>query len=540
MTLKSVFHYLNLRSTRLFPRLNPLTKFILIFTLIIGSIFLTKNIFAQQPGVGDFTTSVDKAAFIQTYLDKQNAIESGNNQEAWIHESILSNAVSLNGAIIGEVTEENLASGNWAPGGLLGLTNNSIAALYQPPISGVQYIAHTIDNLISKPTYAANGFGFDQLSNANGIMTLWRTTRNATYSLISLFFIIIGIMIMLRIKISPQATISIQAIIPKAITTLILITFSYAIVGLLIDFSYVIQGIILSLIDKNNNIETVTGGYTLQHMMELNWTGVQMIISKQFFTPIAQGVLRGFTILAAAAVGFFTGGGLFNKAASALSGGIIGFFIIDIIIFIYMAKLFFGLAKCYLTILLKIVTAPLEIALGVFPQSKTNFSSWITQLIANLLVFPATSIYLVIVTIFVKAVAGDNAYFWSPNILANGQIVGFIIGFTGIILLSKIPQIVPEFLFNIKPSPMNKMMSDSIAAFPGMKTLRGGIERAAEYAVADKTKKAAEKVKEKYDEWRSTKIISRLPTSKTPGADFQKLAPKNDKSQKKEDTGSLY
>lgn len=497
MTFKQILHHFNRRDTRLFPRPKPLAKFILILTIITGSIFLTKNILAENQGYGNLTIEAD-TGFFQTMLEKQEAREIGNNKEFFDHESLINTTDSLNSALINELSAEDLANGNWIPGGLIGLANNSIATLYQPPISGVQYIAHTINNF-RKPTYAANGFGFDTLNaNNNGIMSLWKTLRNTVYTLISLFFIILGIMVMLRVKISPQATISIQTILPKIIITLILVTFSYAIVGLLIDFSYVFQGIILSLIDNSNGSDTINHviiDYDVPKIMDLNFWGVQWIASRYFITDISQSMVRALGSILGLIIGYFTGGGLFSKASSSALGGLLGIFLLDIIIFINLIKLFFGLAKCYITILLKIVIAPLEIALGVFPGSKVNFSSWIVQLIAHLLVFPATLIFLVVIIIFVRAVAGDDSYFWAPNLLANGEVVGFIIGFTGIMLLSKIPQIVPEFLFNIKPSPFNKMIGDSYASFPGMKTAKGGLERQGELMIGGKVSTAWGKIK---------------------------------------------
>ena len=341
MKLKSLLHYLNRRDTRLFPRLKPLAKFILILTIIVGSVFLTKNILAQNQGWGNLEINIDKTAFIETYLDKQNAIKTGINQEAWINESIISNAVSLNGALIGEISKEDLASGNWVPGGLVGFTNNSIATLYQPPISGVQYIAHTINNFLGKPTYAANGFGFDQLSGANGIMNLWKTTRNAVYSLISLFFIILGILIMLRIKISPQATISIQVIIPKIIITLVLVTFSYAIVGLLIDFSYVFQGIILSLIYDpksgfNESLQTIFANYDVPKLMNLNFGGVWDITSSYFIPPSGQAFIRGIGSIVGLILGLFSGGGLLSKVLLGGTGFALGLLILNLFILIFI------------------------------------------------------------------------------------------------------------------------------------------------------------------------------------------------------------
>jgi len=55
-------------------------------------------------------------------------------------------------------------------------------------------------------------------------------------------------MIMLRVKISPQAVVTVQSAIPKLITTLILVTFSYAIAGLVIDLCNLVEALVVALL----------------------------------------------------------------------------------------------------------------------------------------------------------------------------------------------------------------------------------------------------------------------------------------------------
>lgn len=455
MFLKSALHHLNLRSTRLFPRLNPLVKFIFIFTIIVGSIFIAKNISAIElelpsDSYGDTKLEINTTEFTKKYLEKQNAIESGNNQEAWIEESLISNTVSMNKALSGTLDEKSFTSA-WVPGGIIGATNHFIANLYNPPASGVQYIAHTINNFVGNPVYAANGFGFNQL---NGVLTLWKTLRNAVYSLISLFFIAIGIMIMLRIKISPQATITLQIAIPKIVITLILVTFSYAIAGLIIDLSYVVEGIILSIVMDNNTS-------SIANIMQLNYKGIYGIIFNKLLTFEISTKLGS---LIGSSIGGTMSGltGWIGRTLGSLAGALIYLFM-ALYTFILFIKLFFGLAKCYVNIIIKIIIAPLEISLGVFPNSKTGFSSWIFNLIANISVFPAVTIFIVIAGWLVPTLSSDNNTLWSPNFLGSGQIVGGLIGMVSILMLSKIPAIVPEAIFKIKPSPYGKDLGKDLS-----------------------------------------------------------------------------
>jgi len=483
MFLKSALHHLNLRSTRLLPRLNRLTKFILVFTIITGSIFLTKNILAikldlPSESYGNTGSNIDTTEFTKKYLEKQNAIDNGNNQEAWIEESLVSNTVSMNKALSGTLDEKTFNStSGWIPGGMIGATNHLIANLYNPPASGVQYIAQSVNSFMGKSVYAANGFGFDQL---NGVLTLWKTLRNSVYSLISIFFIILGIMIMLRIKISPQATITLQSIIPKIIITLILVTFSYAIAGLIIDLSYVVEGLILSIVMDNDT-------KSIANTMQLNYKGIYNIIYNKILTFQISTKLGS---LIGSSIGGTMGGltGWIGRTLGILAGALIYLFM-ALYTFILFIKLFFGLAKCYVNIIIKIIIAPFEIALGVFPNSKTGFSSWIFNLIANISVFPAVTIFIVVAGWLVPTLSTDNNTLWSPTLLGSGQVIGGLIGMVSILMLSKIPTIVPEAIFKIKPSPYGKDL------FGGVSKIGIGATKGAGTLIASKSQDVVETAK---------------------------------------------
>jgi len=475
MKLRNFLYYLNRRDTHLVPRINPFAKIFLVFTVIIISVLLTKNILAltdAEGGSGNMNIPLETTDIAKQYLDKQKAIDDGSNQEAWINESLISNTVSINKALAGDLTEKSFSAAGWVPGGLIGLTNNSIATLFNPPASGVEYIAHTINNFMGKPAYAQNGFGFEKL---NGIMSLWKTLRNTVYTLISLFFIIVGIMIMLRIKTSPQTTVTIQTALPKIVTTLILVTFSYAIAGLLIDFSYVFEGIILTVLKNSENfygalsqnVNSVPG------LMNLNFLGFWDIT---FNNLIPQEIVAIMAGLVGAVGAIVMPGGPIGRIVVGLLAVTAVFAIIYIYVFIQVVKLFFGLAKCYINIILKIIIAPLEISLGVFPGSKVGFSSWIFQLIANIVVFPITIIFLVIATIIRKNISGTSGFFWSPGLINNGLVFSGLIGIASINLIAKIPQIVPEVIFKLKPSPIGKYASGTI----GDSTLVKGLQRGAQ------------------------------------------------------------
>ena len=480
MSIRNVLTKLNNRDTKLFPNFPKLvktSKFILFAIILAFSVFLTNQVLA---------ITINNSAAATKYNSKQNAIQKGNNQESWMNESLMSNAVSLNQAIAGTIPENvlNGSSTSWVPGGMIGYTNQAIASLYNPPASGVQYIADTFNNFLGKPTYAADTNG--SFNSLKGILPIWKSFRNAVYILFSLVFIGIGIAIMLRVKISQQAVITIQSAIPQLITSLVLVTFSYAIAGLLIDLSYLIQGVILSIIFNGNTTlfpSTDLINPTFSQLMTANFGDIFGLAMKG--VPIASLILIATTITAVV-VGAVAGFSLGALAVPALGFGALALALIILIMFImifaYVVKFFFGMVKCYINIILRIILAPLEIGMGAIPNSKMNFSSWAWNLIANLAVFPIAILFLVLINVIIQSI--NSKSLWNPPMLGDSWIIAPALGFVGLMILSKLPTLVPEAIFQIKPSPFGKAIGEGFAP----------IEKLAKTGANYGTLKAGEKV----------------------------------------------
>jgi hypothetical protein len=491
MSFTNFLHHLNRRNTPLFPYFKNI---FLVLALLSVSFFAGKTL-AQN-----------------IYQDTNDAINQGTNQEAWLNNGLNTNLVSLLNGLVGEIPKEvvNGTSFFWIPGGLAGTTNNAIASLYQPPASGIQYLAQVKDNFLGKPVYA-QGVGFKGLEP---LIPIWRNFRNFTYILASIGFIILGLLIVLRVKISPQAVISIQNAVPQLITTLLLITFSYAIAGLLIDLSYVFQAIAVGLIYP----EVFTNaGTIINAIFEFFATKIPTLNtinpSLGTFTNPNMSVLIGvLTIPVLVTIGLATFLGtiigligalpalLFNPAAIPAAGlavGGISFVLASIIItiamLVWIIKFLFGIFKAYAMIIFKIVIAPLEIGLGGFPGSKVGFSTWVMDLIANILIFPISFLFIIlsnkivisvlftgntmeILELFLNVIKGNpttNDFgLWAPQILGGGGIAGSgliavgAISISTLFLLSKLPDMIPQFIFMLKPSPWGQAIGQSMSNTP--------------------------------------------------------------------------
>lgn len=468
MRLSNWLSRLNHRDTRIFPKFTIFSKYLIIAISVIAAFYTANSILAQ--------TNILK--------DKQDAIKTGNNQESWLDEAMGSNIVSSVRLLTGDIPDDvlNGTATSWVPGGALGTTTNLVASVFTPQASGIQYIAQVKDNFLGKPAYA-QGTGFVGLQP---LLPIWRGFRNVIYLLASIIFIVMGIMIMLRIKISPQAVINIQNAIPQLITTLILVTFSYAIAGLLIDLTYLIQGLTISILFSSlgaptslleptttqlaaSAISSLFGGnyaaYSLSDLLTNNGF-------LQTFDLVSRLIPMGLITIIGGVLGGIIGGVFTMNPITAIGIGLISsvlvLLILLIIVFIKLLSLLFGLIKVYINILIKVILAPLEIGLGAFPGSKAGFNTWLWDLIANLLVFPFILLFLLLANIIMEKILAGGL--WTPSLMGvagaafGGRLIAGLVGIGAFMIAAKLPEMIPQAIFAIKPSPWGAAIGEGMKA----------------------------------------------------------------------------
>ena len=367
---------------------------------------------------------------------------------------------------------------------MLGTTNNLIAQTYNQPASGIQYLAHLKDNLLGKPAYA-QGIGFVGLEP---LLPIWRGFRNVVYLLSTVYFVVLGIMVMFRLKINPQTVLTVQSAVPQVITTLLLVTFSYAIAGLLIDLTYLIQNIVLVLlfqVQGKNLAESLftkggpNGPFGFKNLSDASLGDIFKLTSMAI--PANLIFLLGTVLgtLIGAIIGLFTLGPEKGALIGIATGGTILIIILNIIILISMIKFFFGLIKAYVNIIFKIILGPLEIGLGAIPGMKIGFSSWANNLFANLLIFPICLLFLILANIIIEktntyALFANGGNLWAPNMVrynllgtianiagVSGGLIPAAIGFMAILTMSRLPEIIPQVFFAIKPSGLQQALGQA-------------------------------------------------------------------------------
>lgn len=320
--------------------------------------------------------------FLKTIQDLSSFIQKG------ISEGKNPNEIKL--ALQQKTTEAFLNNDN----GIFGGISKTLAFLItNPPASTRSYIAYVSQNLkdhhIIPSAYAANPQGIGYATFAV-FLPLWKATRNISYILFTMVFILYGFMMMFRVNINPKTVITVQLAIPKLIFTLLIITFSYAIVGLVMDLMYVIFYLFLSILASQN-----------------------LIYNGNLFVTAASGQYGGFlsgliNMLAASVIAapigiinFIIGGpsvlsGVLGIGLAFLGGiGLILGLIIILAVLISYVKLIWKLIQAFLEVIISLIIAPFRLLANAFPGSDT-FGSWMRSIIANMSVFPITMMLLTV------------------------------------------------------------------------------------------------------------------------------------------------
>ncbi len=334
-------------------------------------------------------------------------------------------------------------------GGVLGTTTSLIGALYaNPPVRTADYLASVGQDLgfVKEANAQVVGSGADVLSP---ILALWKVSRNISYVIMIVIFVIIGLMVMFRQRINPQTVITAQAALPGLVIGLLLITFSYFLAGLISDMAFVgtnmvgyyfaaaqgktddPQRVNLAQNISSDSVLTIFSKFTdaidqgqIAHAVEIvfNSTGENVqgflrgfvaILAFQFGSPIGHIVpIIGdiASIITGTATAAISGLAIAQVLGLAMNGIVIA------IIIYTMLKLLLRLINSFLTIIFLTVTAPFQFLIASLPGRQGIATGWILNMLANILVFPAILAVFYFVAFLLKKSFG-------PLIISNSSIL---------------------------------------------------------------------------------------------------------------------
>lgn len=399
------------------------------------------------------------------------------------------------------------------------LTKAIISPLAHPPASGVEWTIAGLEGAGFIPqTYAAQGLGFTMIKP---LSKLWTTLRDLAYIIMVVILVAISFMIMFRMKLNAQTVISIENALPRIVTSLILITFSFAIAGFLIDAMYFSITIIISIIAKVGNYDVVRmnseiimspphkimdfimGSRGFFNFLNLANIGYQLI---RMVGPVISSVLIGlvdafitFVWTGPFVKNFFIGdfftnlipeftfsplglglniqafkaliGGTLGAAVSVVIGGILTLLIVPLVIILIILitvvylffRIFFLLLDSYLRILLLVIFSPLIMMLDAIPgQSAFTFDAWIKNLIGELSTFPILvaiiGVGTIITDIPVPSVSPNPLNPGGPYLFAPPFLFGLDSGAFAFILGMTILFLTPDLITQFKKMIMPKAL----------------------------------------------------------------------------------
>ncbi len=374
----------------------------------------------------------------------------------------------------------------------LGGIGNYMAMMYaNPPADTIAFVRDMGQSLgfIPKSAYA-QGVGFSGLAPLLG---LWKAFRNIAYLLLAIVMIVIGFMVMFRKKIDPKTVVTVQNALPRIVITLLLVTFSYAIVGLLIDLMYLIILLAIAVIGGSG-----LKGIDIPGLQQLYTTGTgagaTFDLMGRVFSPLGgivsgPGVAIGGTIgaLGGAAAGLFTTAGALS-GIGALIGGLVGsyvgasvgqpagalspllYLLFALVLLFGFIRILFMLIMAYVQVILAVILGPVQILMEAIPGSN-GFMSWLTNLLANLAAFPITVIMLVIGDVISQNISGAM---WVPPLIPGGT-EGIIRAIIGIGIILSIPSIFNSLKKSLKVQPAPISLGVGGAGATGLQILSTGV-----------------------------------------------------------------
>lgn len=419
------------------------------------------------------------------YLQYQQEIQENPQEiraETWFQNFYSQMPNTLNYLVLGPIPPSGITS-DYRPKGALGDVVNLLSLLYtNPPASGIEYFADLGRNFgIVSSAYAQQGIGFKYFVP---ILPVWKLSRNVAYLAFIIIFIVTGLAIMFRVKISPQAVLTIESALPKLIVALIAITFSYAIVGFLIDLIYILIGITIAILESQNLL--VPPGKAASVFYN---PGILTLLGEYFSSGKGFATMLGDSLGKAIYIPILSD---IPVLGDKIEGGLITLVLVLALLFTCF-KLFFSLLMCYIQIILGLITSPLVIMLSALPGKEGGAFGWLKDILANILVFPAVIALFLLADAIKNATQGVTQPLWSAPFLipADAQLVGGLVSYGLLLLAPQIPSYV-KALFEPKTKvapPMAAVLGGAGAGVGlgrvGYEHLLGGEVAAAKKAALD-------------------------------------------------------
>lgn len=403
-------------------------------------------------------------------------------------------------------------------GGLVGTMAGLISSTYAVPVHTGDYTSYLASNFgVTKSAYAQknNEPGFTALKP---MMNLWTKVRDLVYLMFVIMFVIIGIAIMLRVKLDPRTTMSIQNQIPKIIIYLLMITLSYAFAGLLIDGMWVVTYTGINILTSEplcklpdgsnprltqvatNNLYNDPIGYvsallgvkgcalnggsaTVLGIGDLSWnvgTALGQLLTQVIYSVFGLNDYPSDCSWVPTTYVQCVQAGFFNVLKFLI--GIFGALLVLIAILVQLFRLWFSLLRAYIYLVIYVILAPLWIFLGLIPGAGYGLRDWFNHMFFALSVYPITAFLFVGAVVIANDPSVSNpiytpgtstnlpgsvpAYSFVPPLIANpsiGNNMGFIVALAAILISPEVVNMMRS-LFKSPPSKYTGTIMQSLGS----------------------------------------------------------------------------
>ncbi|GAB4159967.1 MAG: hypothetical protein Fur003_3640 [Candidatus Dojkabacteria bacterium] len=302
--------------------------------------------------------------------------------------------------------------------GLVGTAQANVnALLYNPPTQNVY--DHLAQEWVpgyrdaNSAVYAQDGY---TVLVGSGVADLWERVRQLAYVLFVVVLIVAGFMIMFRQKIGGQLAVTVFNTLPQVIVGLVLVTFSFDIVGIAINMGNVLTNVFKTILSVSNPI-TIDGPLSVAEWFfsgtSVGATTGKLVGGGAFVAAVTGGVLAILGASGGTALPVILGAGL----VIGVIGFIIGIAVAGLILFLSF-KVYFTLLKAYIALLLDTILAPLYLGIAVVPGRSVMRDDWLRRIFKNGLVFPTVFLFLNLGTYLIES----NTPISFPTGIGSGNI----------------------------------------------------------------------------------------------------------------------
>ena len=477
-------------------------------TLVVAVIFTVINIFYLSIHPNSQKNQSNKSSYQEQRSEIYKIINNPTTNKTLHGRNSIAAFRMLTCFSVGEGCNNNPQStqNNYGKS-LIGRMTGAIALPFvNPPASGVYYAYESMSKFGFLPqVYAAEGIG---LGSLQPLFQLWSTLRDISFMVIVVIIIVMGFLIIFRAKINPQTVMGIESALPRIIITLLLITFSFAIVGLLFDLMYIFMAVIITALGPIAGIPSdqmvakfLLGGPDDIFSLFSNPAAPKNIWISNILFGLPNALMRAVPVvgdvvqISGTVLGFwkifpwiwhniFSGAGAeffnldFSAGIFAADGPILGAItrilfiyimlpvafsvaafviplLIGLLILLTVITLFFRILmmifRSYITVLILTALSPLILLLEAVP-GRSTFSNWFRSIASELIVFPALVAILLIGVIITQAT--DKGFLIQFPFLygVNANALSMIVG---MMLLFMIPSLIKLVKTAIQPKPLS-------------------------------------------------------------------------------------